>query len=126
MIIRQSHIIIKLQILVALRYLAKGDFFSEVAYFYGISEASVSRIIPRACEAICRSLDNINFPRNIQRLRRIKQDFHAIARFPNIVGAIDGTLIPIQGMSTPDEPSYVCRKQFHALNIMAITDAELR
>ena len=42
------------------------------------------------------------------------------------VGAVDGTLIPIKGMSGTDEPAYVCRKNFHALNIQAVADARMR
>jgi hypothetical protein len=41
------------------------------------------------------------------------------------VGAVDGTLIPIQGPSQ-DEAAYVCRKGFHALNVQAVVDAEMR
>lgn len=59
-------------------------------------------------------------------LRKIKQQFHSIARFPNVVGAIDGTLIPIKGMGGDDEPIYVSRKNFHALNTQGVVDAEMR
>lgn len=51
--------------------------------------------------------------------------FYDISSFPNVLGAIDGTLIPIQWMSGDDEPNYVCRKQYHAINVQAICDAEL-
>lgn len=34
-----------MQVLVTLRYLSKGDFFSEVGDLHGISRPSVSRII---------------------------------------------------------------------------------
>lgn len=59
-------------------------------------------------------------------LRKMKHKFHCIARFPNVVGAIDGTLIPIKGMSGDEEPIYVSRKNFHALNIQGVVDAEMR
>jgi hypothetical protein len=49
-------------------------------------------------------------------LRKVKDGFHSIANFPN-VGAIDGTLIPIQGMAGEDEPSFICRKGFHAITM---------
>lgn len=47
------------------------------------------------------------------------------ARFPNVLGAVDGTLIKIQAPSE-NEPSYVWRKGFHALNVQTVSDASLR
>ena len=37
-------------------------------------------------------------------------------KIPSVFGCIDGTLIAIQ-RPTEDEAAYVCRKQFHALNV---------
>lgn len=48
-----------------------------------------------------------------------------MAHFPNVVGAIDGTLIPIQGMSADDEPNFICRKGFPAINVQGVVDAKL-
>ena len=85
--------------------------------------ASASRIITKVTNAICDTLHNINFPDD---LNTVKEGFYRIANFPNIVGAIDGTLIPIQGMSGEEEPNFVCRKGFHAINCQGIVDANLR
>ena len=111
--------------LTTLRLLAKGDYLSEVADMHGISLSSASRIVHSVCAALCLSLDNIKFP-TAQQLNRIKDEFHAICNFPNVVGAIDGTLIPIQGMSSEEEPYFVCRKGFHAINVQAVVTADLR
>ncbi|XP_053391971.1 uncharacterized protein LOC128554686 [Mercenaria mercenaria] len=55
---RGGHVIPpRIQVLVTLRYLAKGDFLSEVADIHGISRSSASRIIPRVCRSIIK-----NFP----------------------------------------------------------------
>lgn len=112
--------------LCTLRYIAKADFFSEVGDIHGVSKSSVSICIPKVCHALCEHLQNIKFPSSIMSLRKIKQQFHSIARFPNVVGAIDGTLIPIKGMGGDDEPIYVSRKNFHALNTQGVVDAEMR
>lgn len=47
-------------------------------------------------------------------MRSIKTDFHQFAHGPNCTGAVDGTLIPIKGMTGPDEPACVCRKKLNA------------
>jgi hypothetical protein len=40
-------------------------------------------------------------------------------------GAVDGTLIPIIAPAEHEE-AYVCRKGFHALNVQAVCDADMR
>lgn len=58
-------------------------------------------------------------------LRKMKQQFHCISRFPNVVRAIDVTLISIKGMSGDEKPIYVSRKNFYALNIQGVVDADM-
>ncbi|XP_061163868.1 putative nuclease HARBI1 [Saccostrea echinata] len=124
---QRSHAIpTQLQVLCTLRYIAKADFFSEVGDIHGVSKSFVSVCIPRVCQALCEHLQNIKFPSSVISLRKMKEQFYCIARFPNVVGAIDGTLIPIKGMSSDDEHIYVSRKNFHALNIQGVVDAEMR
>ena len=50
--------------------------------------------------------------------------FYELAGFPKVIGAIDGTLIPIR---TPfkNEHLYVCHKGFHPINVMATCNARL-
>ena len=81
-----------LQVLTTLRFLAKGGYLSEVADMHGIPLSSASRIIHSVCSVLCLCLDNIKFPTTHQ-LNRIKHEFCAICNFPNVVGAIDDTLI---------------------------------
>ena len=45
-----------------------------------------------------------------------------MARVPNVLGAVDGTLIKILAPSK-NEQSYVCRK---GLNVQAVADSSLR
>ena len=109
-----------------LRLLAKGDFLSEVSDVHGISLSSGCRAVHSVCPAICERMSNIRFPMNDREQMHMKEKFYQISNFPNVLGAIDGTLIPIQGMSGDDEPNFVCRKRFHAINVQAIADADLR
>ncbi|XP_062594099.1 putative nuclease HARBI1, partial [Saccostrea cucullata] len=113
-------------VLTCLRFLAKGDYLSEVADLHGISKASASVIIHRVVEAICQTLKNINFPTSTEERRKVKAHFYKIAGFPGVVGAIDGTQIPIQGMSSEDEPLYICRKGYHSINVQAVVNPDLR
>ncbi|CAC5382729.1 HARBI1 [Mytilus coruscus] len=102
----------------------KRDYQSEVGDIHGISTSSASRIIHRVCSAINSCISNIQFPRDAD-LTAVKEGFYRIATFPNVIGAIDGTLIPIQSLSD-DEPNFVCRKGYHAINVQAVVDHKLR
>lgn len=112
--------------LATLRVLSKGDFQSEAADIHGISQPSFSRMFMGVVDALNASLDNIIFPMGQEEILRTKEDFLRVANFPNVVGAIDGTLIPIIGMSGDDEHVFVCRKGFHAINMQGIVTADCK
>lgn len=90
-----------------------------MANLHGVSIPSASRIFYSFCPALCRQLNNINFPTTADELKRVKGGFYKIAHFPNVVGTINGTRIPIQGMSGDDEPNinFICRKGFPSINV---------
>ncbi|XP_052270434.1 putative nuclease HARBI1 isoform X2 [Dreissena polymorpha] len=99
---RSKSIPVLTQVLVSLRYLAKGDFLSEVADLHGISR----------------------FPTGMA-LASVKQGFFQKCGIPNTIGAIDGTLILIIAPAA-NEAIYVCRKGFHAINVQAVVDNKAR
>jgi hypothetical protein len=56
---------------------------------------------------------------------------HTIVTSPSVANcvhssAIDGTLIPIQGHSGAEEPNFVCRNGYHAINVQAVAGHKLR
>lgn len=115
-----------LKIFVALRYYASGSFQNVMGDGTGIHKSSVCRIIADVTNELCRVRNTfITFPQNAQDIMQTKEAFHDIGDFPNVIGAIDGTLISIL---TPheDEHVYVSRKGGHSLNILAICDASTK
>lgn len=81
----------------------------------------------RCIDAINVALINeIKMPSTFEESTLIKTDFMQLGNIPNVVGAIDGTLIPIRGVSGENEHLFVSRKNFHAINVQAICDAKLR
>ena len=85
-----------IQIFCALRYYSCGSFQTVIGDGLGFHRSTVSRIITRVTNAVCRLKNRfITFPRTRQEQQETKEDFHAIARMPNVIGAIDGTLIQI-------------------------------
>ena len=87
---------------------------------------SVSRCVHRVSAALARRVGGyIKFPTTDAEMRNVKENFFQVAGFPNVLGAIDGTLVPIKGPSA-DEHLYICRKGYHALNIQGISDADYK
>ena len=73
--------------------------------------------MPAVLDAIISLAPNyIQFPYRDLQQAEIKRGFHAIAGFPNIIGAIDCTHIAIKAPST-NELNYVNRKGFHPVNV---------
>ena len=83
-------------------------------------------IVLQVVESIDRNLKNINFPVTEADIASTKKQFFKMAGIPNCLGAVDGTLIPIISPSGADEPVYICRKGFHALNVQAVADEKMR
>jgi hypothetical protein len=112
------------QILVALRFYASGSFQNIVADSSGLSQQSVSKIITSVSNILAEIARNeIKMPADILQLQQTMRGFHAIAGFPRVIGAIDGSHIPIKA-PTEDEEIYVNRKKFHSINIQVVCDAQ--
>ena len=55
----------------------------------------------------------------------IKRQFYQLSNLPNVLGAVDDTLIPIIAPAR-DEHLYFCHKGYHALNIQGVMGADGR
>ncbi|KAM7423433.1 hypothetical protein PAMA_011138 [Pampus argenteus] len=119
----RSHALTSEQILcVALRFFANGSFLYNIGDAEHLSKATVCRAIRRVCLALKTLLPIfVVFPGH-KPVRAIKEEFHRIAGFPNVIGCIDGTHIPITAPSH-NEADYVNRKSIHSINVQIICDA---
>nr|XP_023652308.1 uncharacterized protein LOC111835835 [Paramormyrops kingsleyae] len=102
---------------IALRFFASGTFLYSVGDAEHLAKATVCREIKRVYLALRQYLNiHITFPGHLP-TQRIKENFYAIADFPNVLGAVDGIHIRIQAPAEPTEADYVNRKSFHSLNV---------
>lgn len=123
---RQNAISAEIQTLVGLRYLASGCFQNAVGDLVNINRSTACRIIRRVALALKGLLHRyVKFPSTDGQINIIKQGFHAIAGFPNVIACIDGTHIPIQA-PTQNEWQFVNRKGTHSINIQLMCDHELK
>ena len=74
---------------------------------------------------LCQGGNYIQFPATQNEITAMEQEFYDIAQFPNVIGAIDGTLVFIRA-PVEDEHLYVSRKRGHSINILGVCDAKLR
>lgn len=106
------------KILVTLRYFATDGIQLNDADIHKISQPSVSRIINEVTNAISNPVFSsrfIKFPLSRDQIQKNNADFYGIARFPNVIGVIDGTHIKIQAPRF-EEPAYVNRMGYHSIN----------
>ena len=77
---------------------------------HGVSKMSVSRSIHSVAKNIAKNIGlYIQFPMTNTERQSVMFNFYDIKEFPLVLGAVDGTLIPIKAPSV-DEHLYVCRK----------------
>ncbi|KAL2099436.1 hypothetical protein ACEWY4_005916 [Coilia grayii] len=114
---RSNAIPVSIQVLSTLAFLATGSFQREIGDRSGVSQPSLSRIMPSVLRAI-NSLAGryIQFPYDDAQQTVIKMAFYGIAEFPNVVGAIDCTHVRLKPPSVGDY-AYINRKNFHSLNV---------
>ncbi|XP_052248633.1 putative nuclease HARBI1 [Dreissena polymorpha] len=112
------------KVLITLRYLATGVIQLNTGDLHSVAQSSVSRAVSQTLDALSSQnvvRRHIRFPTTIESLNRNKQGFFHIARFPNVIGVIDGTHVQIQAPSI-DEPMYVNRMGYHSINTQIVFD----
>ncbi|KAM4610062.1 putative nuclease HARBI1 [Polymixia lowei] len=108
---------------IALRFFCSGTFLYTVGDAENLGTTAVCRAIRKVYLALKRYLNVfVRFPGHLAE-PAIKDDFYAIAAFPNVIGAVDCTQIPIKAPSGPEEGDFVNRKGFHSINVQMICDS---
>ncbi|KAI8433384.1 hypothetical protein MSG28_015424 [Choristoneura fumiferana] len=106
------------QLCTTLHWLGTGCQYYSVGASHGVDKSTVCRTVHRVINAINRRL----FPSIVKwphRIEDVVQKFYELYNFPNVIGIIDGTLIPIDAPTT-DEPAFVDRKGGHSINCMMV------
>ena len=107
-----------LDILCLLNYLATGSFMFVTARILNISLSGAHRAIHRAMRAVSSKFDQfVGFPLNLE---RVKTKFRSKYGLRNVIGAIDGTHIPMQKVRSDDPETFMNRKGFFSINVQAV------
>ncbi|XP_030055147.1 putative nuclease HARBI1 [Microcaecilia unicolor] len=123
----RSHAVPRLvKLLCTLQFLATGSFQHVVGACCGVEQSTFSKHLDVVLNALtARFRDYIRFPRSEVELQELKLQFFNIAGFPNVLGAIDCTHVPLVPPSKT-ESVYRNRKAAYSMNVQAICDAKLR
>ncbi|KMQ88306.1 nuclease harbi1-like protein [Lasius niger] len=110
-----------------LRFLATGCHYTDLKFTCGISQPSLSIIIPETCEAICDVLlkDVIKFPKTTEEWTSIAKVYEERWNFPNCLGSVDGKhvrIIPPKGSNA----FYRNYKGYDSLVLLALVDADYK
>jgi nuclease HARBI1 len=115
---RRNHALpLHLQIIISLRYFATGSLESVLGNMIHVDQCTVSRTIKRTTVALLSTAKNfIIFPTGDAAVTT-KQQFFALAGFPNVLGAVDGTHIRIRSPGGGMSQCFYCRKGYPSINV---------
>ena len=106
-----------------LYYLKDQGSLRMTSNIFGVAPCTLSLIIKQVCQTIVKVLASkmIRFPTSEQELRELMTRFENKFGFPQVVGCVDGTHIPIrQPIESPHD--YFCYKMKYSLNVQAVCD----
>ena len=120
-------IAVETQMAVTIYYLSDDGRYRKVANAFGISRSSVSIIVRRVCTAISECLGPIyvHLPTSEREVQELVNQFHVYYGFPQCMGAVDGTHIPIKE-PTEYASDYINRKGYTSVNVQATCDYNYR
>ena len=113
------------KVLVTLWLLGNLESFRGVADRFDLGKSSLHRILFDVCEALKAIRGAVIAWPTRDQLPQLAQDFFRRTNMPGVIGAIDGTHIPIPGPSH-ERQAYINRKGFPSIQLQAICDANLR
>ena len=103
------------------RLATNGDYRS-IGHMFGVAKGTVCVIVNDVCQAIVKVLLTryVKFPSGVQ-LKKVVNEFEARFGFPQCVGAVDGTHIPILAPQQCAK-DYYNRKGYHSILMQAVVD----
>lgn len=113
------------RVAVTMIYLSSGGTIYSAATVMGMSKSSAVVYVNQVLTVLVRmAKDEIKLPITQAEIEDIQYGFEMIAGFPDVIGAVDGTLLRI---SRPSEHErWYCRKIFPAVNMQAVVNHKMR
>ena len=108
------------RIAMSLHRLGSGDGLQSIGDLYGVHKSTLSKIVREFCRAVRKYLQPVLVQTpNESQFRVIASRFEQLHGIPYIIGAIDGSHIPVLAPVIGGE-DYYCRKSFHSAILQGI------
>lgn len=106
------------------RYLATGDTFQSLSFYFARGQSTISKIVAETTEAIWNTLkhDYMSLPQK-EHWKAIANRFWEVWNLPNCLGALDGKHIRIQKIPKTGSSNFNY-KGYHSIVLMACSDAD--
>ena len=115
---------VETQVAITLSRLSTGNTLRMCGEMYGLVESTSFVIVRKCCEAIRVLLKPLVFQKlTKQRIEAMASEFEELKGIPYIIGAVDGSHIPIIAPKV-DSGSYYCHKGFYSALLQGIVDCK--
>ena len=110
-----------------LRFLASGASYKDLMYSFRIASSTISKFVPKVCNAIYRVLEEeyLKTPKSKVEWIRMAEDFEEKWQFPHAVGAVDGKHIIICAPPNTGSEYFNYKRQF-SIVLLAVADANAK
>jgi len=113
-------------VLLTIWTLANPEAFRSVSDRFGVNRGLAHYLFMNICRQIKQQMftDFVVWPGNTE-CSSIADQFETVCGFPGVVGCVDGTHIHVKA-PTADRDSYINRKGFPSVNVLAVCDHTMR
>ncbi|KAJ8914311.1 hypothetical protein NQ315_011298, partial [Exocentrus adspersus] len=114
------------QLLTGLLFYASSAHQINIGDIMRMDQGTVSRIISKVSQSIA-SLRNrfIKMPSTPQEIITCQNNFYRIARFPRVIGCVDGTHIKIRSPGGDDGEIFRNRKHYFSINVQLVCNSDV-
>ncbi|KAH9136414.1 hypothetical protein AeRB84_018407 [Aphanomyces euteiches] len=113
------------RIALCMHYLSSGGTIMSVSAVFGVSHTRGVVFVNEVLRCLVHlSKSIIHSPSSVDYRASTAAAFESLAGFPDVIGAVDGTLLRIARPA--EHEGWYCRKGFPAVNVQAVVDSNLR
>ncbi|XP_036327413.1 putative nuclease HARBI1 [Rhagoletis pomonella] len=114
-------------LLITLRVYGTSGMLQTIGDLFGASKSTVSKVITLVSHHIaCLRERFIIFPKDDSQKYEAYKGFYIIAKFPTVIGALDGTHVKIISPGGNNSELYRNRKGVFSINVQTMCDANLK